>query len=126
MFTKLCKLVSLVLCILLLCGCAAEDEGCYGKYYCTEIISDGVRMYPEEVFNGEVSLELGSGGSGNISLGNGGGLIKWQLDGAELTVDICGEVSKGSIEGDEISLELDESTVLYFAREGSSALERFP
>lgn len=117
-FNKLCKLISLLLCLLLL-GCSAEEDPNAGKYLCYEVTSDGVSLRPEEVFQGEISLRLDSGGKGNILLGGEGGAINWKLEGEKLNIVIKDSLCQGSLKDGMIGLRLyDSDTVLYFAREG--------
>ena len=117
-FAKLCKLISLLLCLLLL-GCSAEEDPNAGKYLCYEVMSDGVSLRPEEVFQGEISLRLDNGGKGIITLGGEGGAINWKLEGENLNVAIKDSLCQGSLKDGMIGLRLyDSDTVLYFAREG--------
>jgi len=96
-------------------------------YKCTEILYEGLSMRPEELYEGEISLKLITGGKGKITLGTEGGSIDWQLDGEKLSIDINGDVSLGVLHNDIITLELyDSGAVLTFVKEGSAAAKPTP
>jgi len=125
MYKKLCKLIILLLC-LSLCGCSTgEPDPNAGTYVCTQIVSDGVSMKPEELFEGGVVLKLLPEGKGSVMFGSEGGSVSWLLNGDELSLDINGQISYGTLKDGLISIDLHNSgTELIFALQGSQPAEK--
>lgn len=125
MIKKLCKLISCLLCILLLVGCSNKEDPNEGKYSCKEISYDGVTMKPDEFYEGEVYLMLIRGGKGNFVFGAEGGRISWEVVDGKLSVDIDGNICQGKIKDDVLTLKLYDSGVnMTFVKETEESLAK--
>ena len=100
-----------------LSACGEQDPNA-GVYLCTELEVGEDRVPPGELYNGEVRLELRSGGSGRLLLGDNEGDLRWSLDGEQLNVDLNGVSCPGQLRDGTIRLDLlGEGVILSLIRE---------
>ncbi len=115
------KIVLLLVLALLgtLCACGGEpaaDEPGAGLYICTGAEAEGRSLEPEELSEGELSLELRPGGSGRLSLEGQEGRLSWTLEGEKLTLTAGERRLTGTLSGGRLRLELpEEGLTLFFA-----------
>ncbi len=106
---------------LALAACGEADPNA-GVYICTGVTRGEQSLSPEEIYNGEVRLQLRGGGRGRLAVGENTGEIRWSLEGERLTLDVNGTLCPGSLRDGEITLALlDDGVVLTLWRE-----ERIP
>ena len=110
-------LVLAALLMLSLSACGEPDPNA-GVYLCTEVAVGEDLVRPSELYNGEVRLELRTGGSGRLLLGENEGDIRWSLEGEKLTVDLNGVTCPGELKNGAIRLNLlGEGVILTLVRE---------
>lgn len=103
--------------LFLLSACGEQDPNA-GVYLCTELEVGEDRVPPAELYNGEVRLELRSGGSGRLLLGDNEGDLRWSLEGEQLNVDLNGVSCPGQLRDGTIRLNLlGEGVILFLIRE---------
>lgn len=113
-----------VLCIFTLAGCGGggrADSEYEGKYISVMGEALGVTMTGEDIEG--FSLELLSGGKGNMAIDGDSESIKWTNDDTNITLEISGQEVVGELGTDTIKFEnlLDMGLDLTFAKEGTDA-----
>ena len=114
------KLIALLLTFAMLlslaaCGGAADPNA--GKYIGVSAAVGGFSMPMSEIYEGEVWVELKSGGRGTIMLDGDDYSMKWALEDEELTVTIQGVDSVGTLRDGVITVDLmDMGCVMTFVR----------
>ena len=109
-------LLAALLC-LALAACGEADPNA-GVYVCTGVTRGEQSLSPEEIYNGQVRLQLRGGGRGRLAVGENTGEVRWSLEGERLTLDVNGTLCPGSLRDGEITLELlSDGVVLTFWRE---------
>ena len=114
------KLIALLLTFAMLlslaaCGGAADPNA--GKYIGVSAAVGGFSMPMSEIYEGEVWVELKSGGRGTIMLDGDDFSMKWTLEGEELTVTVQGVDSVGTLRDGVITVDLmDMGCVMTFVR----------
>jgi hypothetical protein len=121
------KIIAFLLTLAMLLSLAAcgdkESDPDAGVYICTTAEMMGMQMPIEEIYEGENSLELKSGGKGTLTLEGDSYKVKWELDGTELTVTVDGEESVGSLKNGVIEIDMmGMGLVLTFVKEETDAL----
>ena len=108
-------LAALLLTSLTACG---EPDPNAGVYLCTEVAVGEDVVSPSELYNGEVRLELRTGGSGRLRLGENEGDIRWSLEDGKLSLDVNGVSCPGELKDGLIRLDLmNEGVILSLIRE---------
>ena len=103
--------------LFLLSACGEQDPNA-GVYLCTAVEVGEDLVPPSELYNGDVRLELRTGGSGRLLLGENEGDLRWSLEGEQLSVDLNGVSCPGSLKDGVIRLDLlGESVILSLIRE---------
>ena len=106
---------------LVACGGKEENDPNAGIYLCTTAEMMGMEMPIEDIYEGENTLELKSGGKGTITLESDPYKIKWTLDGTELTISIDGEDSVGTLKNGVIKIDfMNMGLVMTFVKEGAT------
>ena len=114
------KLIALLLTFAMLlplaaCGGAADPNA--GKYIGVSAAVGGFSMPMSEIYEGEVWIELKSGGRGTIMLDGDDFSMKWTLEGEELTVTVQGVDSVGTLRDGVITVDLmDMGCVMTFEK----------
>lgn len=119
---KKCLSVILVLLMVLgLCACgnAASDDPNVGLYTCTTVEMLGMGFAAQEIFESGATLELKSNGKGTMNIDGTKGSVKWSADGNVFTMTVSGSTYVGVISGGVITIELYDSMILTFAKEGA-------
>ncbi len=112
-------ILSLVLCLCLTACGGAPEEG-LGSYVCVRAESGETELDPQALFPGGLSLELGSGGKGLLTLDGETGAVRWSLDGEALRLETGKGLSKGSLRAGVLTLDLlGTGLELTFTAEGA-------
>ena len=102
--------------LFLLSACGEQDPNA-GVYLCTAVEVGEDLVPPSELYNGDVRLELRTGGSGRLLLGENEGDLRWSLEGERLSVDLNGVSCPGSLKDGVIRLDLlGEGVILSLIR----------
>ena len=118
------KVLTLVLALALTlgltaCGGGGSSDPNAGVYQATAIEMWGVELAVDEVYTNGASLELKDGGKATINLDGTKSSCKWTLEGTDLSLDISGEVSTGTLENGVIKLDLmGMDLIITFVKEG--------
>ena len=116
-------LVLTMLLSLAACG-GKDDDPNAGVYICSTAEMMGTVLPIGEIYEGENSLELKSGGKGTLTLEGDDFKIKWELDGTELTVNVDGEDCVGTLKQGVIEIDfMNMGLILTFVKEGASEEE---
>ena len=114
------KLIALLLIfpmLLSLAACGGEEDPNAGKYIGVSAAVGGFSMPMSEIYEGEVWVELKSGGRGTIMLDGDDFSMKWALEGEELTITIQGVDSVGTLRDGVITMDLmDMGCVMTFEK----------
>lgn len=103
--------------LFLLSACGEQDPNA-GVYLCTAVEVGEDLVPPSELYNGEVRLELRTGGSGRLLLGENEGDLRWSLEDGRLRVDLNGVSCPGELKDGVIRLDLlGEGVILSLIRE---------
>ena len=103
--------------LLCLCGCGEPDPNA-GVYRCAEVTVGEEALPPSALYNGEVGIELRSGGGGRLTLGENAGDLRWSLEEEKLTLDFNGRRCPGTLSDGCIRVKLpDEDVWLTLYRE---------
>ena len=122
------KSIVLLLCLCLLmlsaaCGGAADDPNA-GVYDCVSVEMSGITLDIDEVYPGGASLELKGNGKGTITLDSQEFAMKWEVVDKDITIEIEGETSQGTIDNGVIVIDLmDMGMNFTFERGGGDAAE---
>ncbi len=107
--------------LLPLAACGTEEDPNAGTYLGTKARMMGMEMSMDEIYDGENSLDLKSGGKGTITLESDSFSMKWSLDGEIITITVDGEDSVGTLKNGVIEIDfLNMGVVLIFEKEGGS------
>ncbi len=113
-------LAALLLCVLTACG---EPDPNEGRYLCTSVTVGEDTVSPEELYNGEVSLELRAFQRGILRVGENEGDVRWTMEEGVFSVEVNGAACPASLEDGTIRLDLlREGVVLTLVREDLAAL----
>ena len=113
-------LAALLLSALSACG---EPDPNIGSYVCTSVTVGEDTVGPEELYNGEVRLDLRAYHRGILRVGENEGDVRWSLEDGVFTVEVNGSACPASLENGTIRLDLlREGVVLTLVREDLAAL----
>lgn len=115
----------LVLCLCLAACGGAPEEG-LGSYVCVRAEDGGTELDLEELFPDGLSLELGSGGKGLLTLGGETGTVRWSLEGEMLRLETGAGLSKGGLSGGVLTLDLLDSGLKLTFTAGGTQPSREP
>lgn len=113
-----------VLLMFSLCACgggAASDDPNVGLYTCTYVEMMGMGFAAQEIFESGATLELKPNGKGTMNLDDSKGAVKWSADGGVLTLTVSRVTYVGAISNGVITIELYDSMILTFAKEGAES-----
>ena len=106
------------------CGNDSDDPNC-GFYECTKVSAMGMEMDVSDVLENGASLELNGGGKGKLVLDGDKFSMKWSVEGDQITLDIDGTESVGTLENGTITVDLMDIGMTYTfvqkAADGDSA-----
>lgn len=107
--------------LLSLAACGGGDDPNAGVYIGTTAEMMGMELPMDEIYAGENSLELKSGGKGTITLEGDSFGLKWALDGESLTLTIDGVDCTGTLKNGVIEVDfMNMGILLTFEKEGGS------
>ena len=118
------KVLTLVLALALAlclsgCGGTGDINPDTDVYQATAIEMWGIEMTVDEVYPNGASLELKDNGKATLNLDGTKSSCKWTLEGIDLSLDISGEVSTGTLENGVIKLDLmGMDLIITFVKEG--------
>ncbi|MGI5976425.1 MAG: hypothetical protein ACOX68_01840 [Candidatus Limivicinus sp.] len=102
-------------------GCSRED---FGLYRAEVLEAGGDKLPPEDIYNGSCTLELSSLGRAVLTLGEDSFPAMWKCEDGELSLDVNGAVSTGSLDDGICTIDFADSGLVYtFLREGASLPE---
>lgn len=99
----------LLLSSLFLSSCAYENEEQTGIYSCAHVSLDGEDFAVEDIYPNGIELELMSYGQAWLSINDEAVYGRWSLENEHFTLDIAGEISKGTLSEGVCTLELANS-----------------
>ena len=107
--------------LLSLAACGGGDDPNAGVYTGTKAEMMGMEMSMDEIYAGENSLQLKSGGKGTITLEGDSFGLKWALDGESLTLTIDGVDCTGTLKNGVIKIDfMNMGVLLTFEKEDGS------
>lgn len=121
----LCKrfFLPVLLCAFLLfglSGCRQSYEGS-GRYVCTTATDGEYELDALDSFDSLPVLQLEEDGSGNLSLGDVGGLVSWRRSGSQFVLKFDGREYVGSMDAEGIRIRLFGSELsLHFVPEATA------
>lgn len=96
---------------LFLVGCGFENEEHIGVYDCAAVSLDGESFDVAEVYPEGLELELLSYGQAWLSVNGERVYGRWSLEGESFSLDINGEISKGTLDGGVCVIRLADTAL---------------